>query len=361
MRVAILYRDALRPGGYPRDVRLLSSSMASCGVEVVLLADEGAETEGLTDRVQCRRLADFRSAAGRSDLVHIFGLLIPSHVLALRGLHSGPPLVISTLAQLMPHGMRKSRLKKELYLAAIARWLRKAIFHAFGPVEEQSVLRRFAGHSTFQASLGVFPAARPSHVEPGRRPDQRLRLLFLGRNDFRQKGLDILLRGFRLAVEGGAEASLSIAGRPWRDSRERLNGFVRRFRLEERVQLLGEVPEDGKRKLYAEADYLVFLSRWDGPPRPVREAIAAGLPVIVSPETNLGHLVEQYGAGIQVPLESEQVAGVFRELASRPRGDARYAEGVLKLREALRWDEVAATYLAAYHRIIDGARRAAST
>ncbi len=361
MKIAILYRDALQPGGYPRDVRSLCSSLASRGLEVVLLAAEGAEIEGLTDLVHCSPLADFQNAAHRSDLVHMFGLLIPSHALALRGLHSGPPLVISTLAQLMPQGMRKSRLKKELYLAAISRWLRKAVFHSFGPVEEQSVLRRFAGHSTFQASLGVFPAARPGQAEPGRKRDDRLRLLFLGRNDFRQKGLDILLRGFRLAVEGSVEASLSIAGQPWRDSRERLERLVRRFGLEDRVQLLGEVSEVGKQKLFASADYLVFLSRWDGPPRPVREAIAAGLPVIVSPETNLGHLVEQYGAGIQVPLESARVAEVFLELASRPRGDAQYAEGVLKLREALQWDEVAATYLAAYHRIIEGARRAASS
>ncbi len=360
MRIAILYRDALQPGGYPRDVRSLSSSLAGRGVEVVLFAAEGAETEGLTDGVLLRPLSDFRKSAVRGDLVHIFGLLIPSHALALRRLHSGPPLVVSTLAQLMPHGMRKSRVKKELYLAAIGRWLKKAVFHAFGPVEQQTVLRRFAGHSAFQASLGLSTAAGPRHPESGRRRDGRLRLLFLGRNDFRQKGLDILLRGFGLAVEGGAEASLIIAGRPWRDSRERLERFVRRFGLQDRVQVLGEVSEVGKQELLASADYLVFLSRWDGPPRPVREAISAGLPVIVSPETNMGHLVEQYGAGIQVPLEAARVAEVFLELASHPSAAARYAEGVLKLREGLRWDQVAATYLAAYHRIIEGARGGAS-
>jgi glycosyltransferase involved in cell wall biosynthesis len=304
-------------------------------------------------------MADFRDAAGRCDLVHIFGLLIPSHALALRGLRLGSPLVVSTLAQLMPHGMRRSRLKKELYLAAITPWLGKASFHTFRPVEEQSVLRRFGSRVTFQASLGVFSATRPSHPKPSRRPDEPLRLLFLGRNDFRQKGLDILLQGFRLAVEGGVEASLRIAGRSWRDSRERLNGLVRRFQLEDRVQVLGEVSEDGKRELYATADYLVFLSRWDGPPRPVREAIAAGLPVIVSPETNMGYLVERHEAGVQVALDLERVAEVFRELASRPRGYTRYAKGVLKLRETLHWDKVAATYLAAYHHIVDDTQRAA--
>jgi len=252
----------------------------------------------------------------------------------------------------MPHGMRKSRLRKELYLAAISHWLRKATFHTFGPVEEESVLRRFGSRLTFQAPLGVYPVASPRPPVAGCRPNEPLRLLFFGRNDLRQKGLDILLQGFRRAVERGAEASLKIAGRPWRDSREQLGRLVHRFQLEGRVQLLGEVSEDDKLELYAAADYLVFLSRWDVPPRPVREAIALGLPVIVSPETNMGHLVERYRAGVQVALDPERVADVFLELACQPGAYSGHSDGVLKLRDMLQWDEVGAIYLAAYHHII---------
>jgi len=352
LRVAILYRHALQPGGYPPDIRILSSSLARHGAEVILFTDEGLEIGGLTDRVQRHPLADFQIAAGRCDLVHVFGLLIPSHIFALGKLRSSLPLVVSPLAQLMPHGMRKSRVRKELYLAAISYWLRKAVFHTFGPMEEQSVLRRFGSRPTFQAPLGVYAAAAPRPPASGCRPNKPLRLLFLGRNDFRQKGLDILLQGFRRAVERGAEASLNIAGRPWRNSYEQLSMLIRRFRLEDRVRLLGEVSEDDKLELYASVDYLVFLSRWDGPPRPVREAIAMGLPVIVSPETNMGHLVERYGAGVQVALDPERVADVFLELACQPGAYSGHADGVLKLRDMLQWDEVGAIYLAAYHHII---------
>jgi hypothetical protein len=73
----------------------------------------------------------------------------------------------------------------------------------------------------------------------------------------------------------------------------------------------------------------------------------------------MGHLVERHGAGVQVALDVERVAEVFRELASHPREYLRYAEGVLELRETLQWDKVAVTYLAAYRHIMDDARRAA--
>ncbi len=354
MKAALVYRDALRGGGYPRDVRSLSSSLRGCGVEVILFADEGGETDGRVPGADIRRISEFSRAAGSVDLVHVFGPLIPRHAFVMaRACSCGKPVILSTFAQLMPHAMKKSRLKKNLYLKAVSPWTKRAFLLSFGPEEERGLRKFFPRNRIFQTSMGVYPglvaAPPPSFSRSG-----ELRLLFFGRNDCFQKGLDILLQGFLKAAAAGAAVRLTVAGRPWRDSAKYIGDFLHRHRLEDRVSVTGEEDENAKWGRYASADYFVFLSRWDGPPRPIRDAIAAGVPLIVSPETNMGHLVEGYGAGVQVPLNPDAVARCFCSLASTPDSRRRFASGVAVLRDRLAWKRVALDYAEIYTEVLSG-------
>jgi glycosyltransferase involved in cell wall biosynthesis len=89
------------------------------------------------------------------------------------------------------------------------------------------------------------------------------------------------------------------------------------------------------------------LSRWDGPPRPIRDAIALGTPVIVSRETTLGGLVDTAGAGRQVNLDVHNVAAALLET----RDDATiklWSNGAHALRGDLTWDRVAERYVSGY-------------
>jgi glycosyltransferase involved in cell wall biosynthesis len=355
MKIALVYRDALQGGGYPRDVRWLSSALLGSGMKVLLLADEGRETDGLAAGVEIRRISEATRIAGEADLVHVFGPFIPSHALVIRSARGGAsPLVLSTMAQLMPHAMKRKRLKKELYLRAISPWTKKIRLLAFGPEEERGLRRYFPRHAIFQASLGVFQCPASALQPSAPRKGGNLSLLFFGRNDRLQKGLDILLLGFSKAKADGAGIRLTIAGQPWRDSGRYIDGFLKRHGLEEVVTIAGPTDENVKWQHFDSADYFVFLSRWDGPPRPVREAIAAGLPLVVSPETNMGHLVELYGAGVQVPLDPDAVAGCFRALASTPDSRPRFASGVSALRDRLSWDRLARDYAEIYGEVLSG-------
>jgi glycosyltransferase involved in cell wall biosynthesis len=290
------------------------------------------------------------------DLIHVFGPLIPRHAFVLARTHAvGKPLILTTFAQLMPHAMKKSRLKKNLYLKAISPWMRSARLLSFGPEEELGLRRYFPRHKIFQATMGVYPS-RSAALTPSSLPSNgELRLLFFGRNDRFQKGLDILLEGFLKAAAAGAPVRLTVAGRPWRDSGKYIESFLNRHRLEDRISVVGaEDDENAKWGHYASADYLVYLSRWDGPPRPIREAITAGVPLIVSPETNMGHLVERYGAGVQVPLNPDAVARCFCSLASTPDSRQRFAPGVAALRDRLAWNRVALDYAEIYREVLSG-------
>ena len=81
------------------------------------------------------------------------------------------------------------------------------------------------------------------------------------------------------------------------------------------------VPSQTKQRwqLLRTAAILVFMSRFDGPPRPIREALSVGTPCLVSYESNMGELVEKFGAGRAASLEPAAVARCLHEAFRTPR------------------------------------------
>ncbi len=54
---------------------------------------------------------------------------------------------------------------------------------------------------------------------------------------------------------------------------------------------------EDKADLFDGHDAFVYMSRWEGLPLAVVEALASGLPVVVTEATNVADLIETYGAG----------------------------------------------------------------
>ena len=145
---------------------------------------------------------------------------------------------------------------------------------------------------------------------------------------------------------------MRIVGQPWGGSTPYLRKTIRQLGIEELVEIIGPVDEASKWRILSQADYLVFLSRFDGPPRPIREAIVAGLPVLVSPESNMGNLVEQFEAGLQVPLEVNAIANAIARTADDEDLLARSRVGAAALRAHLDWARVAQDYISGYEGVL---------
>ena len=71
--------------------------------------------------------------------------------------------------------------------------------------------------------------------------------------------------------------------------------------------------DEAKDDLVRSAWVFVHASRWEGMPVAVLEALALGVPVLVTPETNLASFVKDAGAGIVI---EGSVDGVADGLAS---------------------------------------------
>ena len=363
MRVGFVYPDVLQGGGYPRDVRWLAGALQRSGVEVTLFGRNISHQnkDGLVDGIELVPMRKLREGCSSLDLIHIFGIFLLNNPLAaIHCLAKSVPLVVSPMAHLMPSQLAVNRLKKYVFLKLAWTQLFKRIsaFHVFSEIEARSV-REFEKHvAVFEGTSGVYPGA-DGNGNTGRvnRKVSARQLLFFGRNDVNQKGLDFLIEGFAKAVNKSPRPQhpirLRIVGQPWNGSTPYLRKTIRQLGIEELVEVIGPVDEASKWRMLSQADYLVFLSRWDGPPRPIREAIAAGLPVLVSPETNMGNLVEQFGAGLQVPLEVNAIAEAIARSANDEDLLERCRVGIAALRAHLDWARVAQDYISGYERVLN--------
>ena len=202
MRVALVYLDALEAGGYPRDARWLAGALDDAGVSVRVVSRPGLHRDGLGQATVVSP-SDFASIAHESDVIHLWGFFLPDQFLMCRKLWGTGRFVISPLGHLMWPHIKRKWWKKTPYLIAMQPLLRKRrhVAHFFSDAEAEDRSRRWLGGAAdFRASLGIYPAplrVKGSADKPG---DY---LLFFGRNDIHQKGVDLLLQGYARAVGMG--------------------------------------------------------------------------------------------------------------------------------------------------------------
>jgi len=349
VKIALLYVDALAPGGYPRDVRWLAGTLAGMGHDVSVLGRPGRHHDGLSGARVVEDPHRWAYEAHVADILHGFGLSRRDHLKALLRLRSETRhLVVSPLAHLMKEHVRIYGWKKRpvYFLSGALLSARGARFHYFSRQEAAESRTYIPSKRSFIETVGVFPVdgATPDAPVP------REHLLFFGRNDVHQKGLDILVKGYERALADGLEVPLVIGGRSHGTSEAYL--AVVAARLKGKLQIAGETDDEGRAALMQRSKAFVFLSRWDGPPRPIREALALGVPAIVSPGTNMGDLVSEHGAGAQV-TDVASVAAALRSAADDGTVEG-WRAGAARLRDALAWPTVAEGYVGAYERSLEG-------
>jgi glycosyltransferase involved in cell wall biosynthesis len=121
---------------------------------------------------------------------------------------------------------------------------------------------------------------RGSGPKPRTSPQKEVSLLYFGRWDVYNKGLDLLLLGLAQGRDAGLRATLRIVGKSSPRQRSLLRQSIDELGLDKSVSLEGFLPEVWE--AVREADFVVLPSRFDGFGQVVLEALALGTPVIVS-------------------------------------------------------------------------------
>lgn len=185
-------------------------------------------------------------------------------------------------------------------------------------------------------------------------------ILFLGTIEPR-KNVPALVRAFA-KIAKDVPHRLAIAGRQYKGM-EDVRNVLRTSGVMDRVDIRDFVPQEELHALYANADLFVWPSIYEGWGFPPQEAMAAGVPVIVS---NGGSLPEVVGAaGIVVPFTAESIgarthdeyfeaalADHMRAVLTSPEKQAHMRELGLEQIKRNSWEEVARVTLEVYHRVV---------
>lgn len=235
------------------------------------------------------------------------------------------PFVISLHGSFMTEAMNQKTFKKRVYLALIEGRLinRAAGVLCTSPLEQEQF-----SQWAFKPPVSLIPNSldmTPYRSLPARgKLRDRLGIssnntlsLFVGRLH-KEKRLDLVIRAFAMVTEKMPEAHLLVVGPEGDGSGQEAKTSVLDLGLEDRVHFTGMLTGADLLQAYADADLKVLFSVRENFAMVVAEAMAAGLPILVTPGIGLAAEVVEAGAGVCVSSQSEEIAQAWLHLLANP-------------------------------------------
>ncbi len=184
-------------------------------------------------------------------------------------------------------------------------------------------------------------------------------LLFVGRlNPI--KGLDLLLNAFAQTRASAPEWVLVIAGTGDETFVRELRSQAKRHNIDDALIWTGYVDATQKAAALAAADVFVLPSYSESFGIAAAEALASGLPIVLTENCGLADGVAANGAGVVVPSDAKALADALTRLFGNSELRAQLAARGLEFAARFRSDVFAAACIALYCSIIKPDPRNAS-
>lgn len=243
------------------------------------------------------------------DFVLIHSMFLSHTAIAARvAAKASVPYAVRPHGSLTENDLRSKRLRKKLYLNAVdGKSLRHAEFLFCTSEQEAAACRRHGFANTATIPLGVGEELfRP--IPPSQR--HRRTMLFLGRIA-EKKGIDIIVRS--LAEPSARQAGLRahIVGPDDHGLRQTFADLAVELGVQEAVTFSNFVGGEAKNDLLRNAGMFVLPSRDENFGVAVAEALATGLPAVVSPGVSHAPAIRRARAGhvvLRCPRELAQAA-----------------------------------------------------
>ena len=232
------------------------------------------------------------------------------------------------------------------------RLLRRARAVQVLDVRHEICLRRL-GISTrvIETLNGVAPDSVPPESQlRWRAPEQPVHLVFLGRMDAYNKGLDILLHALP-QLTAAADVRLTLQGPDWGD-RARLEQQAAAGTAASRVTFRGPDYERTSPRIIAEHDVFCLPSRFEGFGLAALEAMLAARVLLVSERAGIARHVAASDCGVVVEPTPDGVGqGLLALLRRRDEWREMGLAGRRYALAKLQWKNIAATALEEYRRL----------
>lgn len=287
------------------------------------------------------RFADLPEAFQNPDLVVFEGVYEYPFVQIAREIWARKiPYVLVPRSALTRDAQKKKPLKKWVgNLLFFNKFVRKAAAIQYLTEAERADSARWKTPS-FVAPNGILPKEKRKSDWFA---DGGLSIVYVGRIEKYQKGLDLLIEACASAADDlrGAGATICLRGPDREGSCKALIAEIERRNLGDLIFVRGPVFGEEKEKALLNADLFLMTSRFEGLPMGMIEALAYGLPVAATPGTNMADAIEKADAGWTCDGSVEGIADMLRRAVSDRSVYQAKADAALELSKAYNWNSIA--------------------
>ena len=338
LHVVPSFHPAYIYGGPIRSTFELCRNLVELGCEVRVLT---TDANGLTQTLNVEKRKEVESPEGfrvrycprraRHSISPTLIRLLPSYiqwsdVVHLTGVYNFPtfPTIWRT------HSLRKPLIWSPR--GALQRWKGSSRIAAkkmwdwlwYHTADRTSLTMHVTSESESRETSARFPGVRMAMIPNGvdvpadlDRIDRQveLRLLFIGRLD-PKKGIESLLAACSL-VDSEPPWHLAIAGWGSPEYVSQLKERIHALGIENKVELVGEVLSEAKKRLFENSDVALVPSHTENFAIVVAEALAHGVPVIASKGTPWNRL-DEMKCGLWVDNDPATLADAIRNISTMP-------------------------------------------
>ncbi|MBE6050949.1 MAG: glycosyltransferase [Clostridium sp.] len=186
------------------------------------------------------------------------------------------------------------------------------------------------------------------------RDNNKITGVFVGRYNIYQKGLDILIEAIKHVKKDLIDNNIvfNLYGPDERTgNKSDVEALVKEANVSEVVKVFSEVYDDKKREVLSNADFFVHTSRYEGMPMSVLEALAYGLPCILSKGTNMTEEIKSYNAGWDAGSSVEDAVNTLRKFINDIDSLEKLSDNALKLSDTYKWESISEKTQSIYEKI----------
>lgn len=333
----------------------LTKEQMALGHQVRILNIDNNEGERLPIEQKAGSQNDFRQLLEEEqpNIAILHGIYKPcyrGYVRSLDRLHI--PYLVEPHGGSSVQNARKSPVKKWIGRLLIANRL---ISHAKAVIYlNQKEADDCAYKKIRKQSLIIPNGTVPYPLKLARTNQYPVRFIFLARIDVDQKALDLLFPAIKRFNSSGdkEKAEFHFYGKA------RMPEYVTAFnqyiqQADDNVFYHGPVFGKDKLKAYHSSDVFILTSRFEGMPMSVLEALSCGLPCLLTPQTNMTDVIEQYRCGWVTSLSVEAIAESIQQIIEEyPTKAEELSENARKAVADYSWSHIAQKSISCYERFI---------
>jgi glycosyltransferase involved in cell wall biosynthesis len=262
------------------------------------------------------------------DILHTNGTFnFPSLVSARIAVSKGIPVVLSPRGELMPWSLSQKKPKKRIYMRFLGRGHieRMAALICSDELEQQAIKHLGLRNTTF-----VIPNCIDARSFANLPPRSALRttwgisdgavvILVLGRIHPKKRP-DLAVEAFVRIADQFQNAHLVFVGPDESGLGPSLLARAQQAGCQDRLHFTGLLDPEQVRQALADADLFLMPSESENFGMAAAEAMAAGLPAVISENLGMSRYVTQMKAGQVVPLDAKAVADGLARLLQDPAG-----------------------------------------